>query len=112
MNKNEVLFTSITYDKGWEILIDGKRADYSSISDSLICLNVPEGTHTIEFKFVPQGLKLGVIISCGSLISIILYLIIKNKLIKLTRVKPKEEFDFNDKQINYYSVIEDKKTQE
>ena len=58
-----LLFTSIPFDTGWKAYIDGKETDISSFKDALISIKVPEGTHTVEFKFFPKGLSIGLIIS-------------------------------------------------
>ena len=74
-NKN-TLYTSIPYDKGFEILVDGKRQEPKKVFDTLISLELEKGKHEIEFKYTPRGLKEGTIMS---LIGIGLFIITKRK---------------------------------
>lgn len=58
-----VLYTSIPYDEGWKVSIDGKEVPKIKLMDSLIGISVPRGVHEVEFKFTPMGLYLGTMIS-------------------------------------------------
>lgn len=60
--KDSVLFTSIPYEKGWSVKIDGTSADVLAVADSLLAVEVPAGTHTIVLRFFPQGLAIGLIL--------------------------------------------------
>ena len=42
--------------------------------DTFISIPLDKGSHVIEFKFIPRGLILGSIISCLSIITLIIYL--------------------------------------
>lgn len=72
-NKDNVLFTSIPYEKGWSVYVDGKKVDKLKINDGFIGVELEKGDHVIEFKFWPTGLKIGIIISLSSLTILILY---------------------------------------
>ena len=63
VKNKEILYTSIPYDKGFKILVDGKEQKPIKILDALIGLELEEGPHIIEFKYIPRGLKEGTIIS-------------------------------------------------
>ncbi len=78
----KVLFTSIPYEKGWTILVDGKKVDYYPIFDSFIGLNLEVGEHEIEFKFVPPLFKLGLIISIIASLLFILYIRFEKNIVK------------------------------
>ncbi len=69
---DKTIFTSIAYDEGWKVFIDGIETDFYKIADSYIGFDIKGGNHKIEFKYYPKGLKLGVIISVFSVISIII----------------------------------------
>ena len=53
----------LPYEKGFEILVDGSRTEYSAYRDSLIKIHVDEGDHHIFIKYFPPGLKVGLSIS-------------------------------------------------
>lgn len=78
-NSKNVLYTSIPYDEGWTVSIDGKEVPKIKLLDSLIGVNVPTGVHEVEFKFVPEGLRLGSIISIVALGVIIIGGLYKKK---------------------------------
>lgn len=60
-----LLFTSVPYEDGWTATIDGERADIVPISDALIALDIPEGTHTLRLDYVTPGVGAGIAISCA-----------------------------------------------
>ena len=62
-----VMYTSIPYDSGWSVYVDGKEAETSSINDAFLCAHVPAGEHRIELKYCPPGFVPGLIISIVSL---------------------------------------------
>lgn len=80
-----VFYTSIPYDAGWTVKIDGKeiaREDYISLVDAYLCFNLPAGEHTVELSFMPRGLVVGGVISVMTIIAIILAAILFAKLRK------------------------------
>ena len=72
MPEGKTLFTSIPYDEGWKVYVDGKKARYVPILDAFIGIDMTPGHHEIEMKYVPRGLYLGLIVTG---ISIILFII-------------------------------------
>lgn len=83
--ENEILFTSIPYDVGWSVYLDGEKVDESEIvkiSDAFLGVKVSEGKHNITFEYEIPGLKTAFIFSiCFSAILIILYVLNKKKLL-------------------------------
>ena len=65
---SSVMFTSIPYDKGWIVKVDGKVVETRKIWNSLLGFAITNGEHTIELSFIPEGWKIGVGISIVSLI--------------------------------------------
>ena len=73
-----LLYTSIPYDEGWTVKIDGKKVEYVKILDGLIGVDVyteefSEGEHVIELKYKVPGLMVGIVISFLALVSCIAY---------------------------------------
>jgi hypothetical protein len=67
------VFSQIYYPYGWQAFIDGKKADYLRADYALRAMVIPAGKHTIEFRFDPQTLKTGRLISLiGSLLVVLL----------------------------------------
>ncbi len=72
--ENTLFFTSIPYDKGWTVKVDGVEIaedDYIALQDAYLCFNIPAGEHEIEISFMPQGLLLGAGISVLTVIALI-----------------------------------------
>ncbi len=59
----QMMFTSLSYDSGWKVRIDGEKVDTFALGDGLLCFAVPEGEHTVQMTFLPTGLIAGIIIS-------------------------------------------------
>ncbi len=66
MPEYKTMFTSIPYDKGWKILVDGEETEYYAIGKAFIGVDMIPGIHTVEMIYIPVGLKLGIIISVAS----------------------------------------------
>ncbi len=60
---NGMMFTSIPYDGGWKVLVDGEEVDTFALGDGLLCFAVPSGTHTVTMKYFQSGLLPGLIIT-------------------------------------------------
>lgn len=72
LDDNMYVYTSIPYDKGWHVYIDGKEVETESLEDTLLIFKCESGIHNIRFKYrAPYG-TLGKIISLLTLIGIII----------------------------------------
>ena len=64
---NQMIMTTIPYDEGFTILLNGESIPYEKTLDSLICFTIEEaGDYTLEFVYRPKMLVLGAAISCAS----------------------------------------------
>lgn len=73
-DKDSLFFTSIPYDKGWTVKVDGTEIaedDYIALQDAYLCFNLPAGEHSIEISFMPQGILLGAGVSALTVIALI-----------------------------------------
>ncbi len=69
-----VLMTSIPYDDGWTVYVDGSEVQPEMIKDTFLGISITSGAHNIRLCFFPKGLKLGMAISGGSLLLFLLLL--------------------------------------
>ena len=51
------VFSEVYYPKGWNVYIDGNKADYIKVDYVLRGMAIPADKHTIEFRFEPQTYK-------------------------------------------------------
>ncbi len=83
-----VLYTSINYDEGWSVYIDGvklNKSDYARIGNALLGVPITAGHHTVSFKYFPQGMFFGIAISIITLaIFVVLLMLIRMKTFAFT----------------------------
>ncbi|MBP1562928.1 MAG: YfhO family protein [Oscillospiraceae bacterium] len=102
--QSRALFTTIPVEEGWSAELDGQPCTIASaVNDSLLCLNVPAGEHTIKLTFFPAGMKTGLIMTAAGvgmlLIMIALSLILKHvkrKKALTEQVSAEQDFDENE----------------
>ena len=73
------IYTSIPYDEGWNVYIDGERTDTFLIGNSLLGFDINDGDHEITLVYKIPYFKTGMGISIGSLSVIIGYAVLKKK---------------------------------
>ncbi|MBR6871964.1 MAG: YfhO family protein [Ruminococcus sp.] len=90
---NEYLFTTIPYEEGWLITVNGKDVKPEKSLDSLIMIPLEEGENTVEMEFSPNYFKLGIIVSIVGLLILLLIGFVEYKNGKLLhRLFVKAEF--------------------
>lgn len=62
-NSNEELITSIPYDAGWKVFVNGKEEEVQKVFNSFIAINLPDGESKVELKYICPGLNIGISIS-------------------------------------------------
>jgi uncharacterized membrane protein YfhO len=78
--KDGILFTSLAYEPGWEIYIDGVLTEQVPLlSDALIGVPITKGLHTVEMKFFPHYLNYGILISIFSALAVLMIFIYERK---------------------------------
>lgn len=71
------VFSEIYYDKGWNVYVDEKKANYVRVNYVLRGMSLPAGKHNIEFRFEPTSYQKGNTISLlSSIIGSIFILIV------------------------------------
>ena len=67
--KANAIFTSIPYEGGWTIKVDGVETSYTKGAGALVTFKVyGAGTHTITMSYTPPGFVIGLIISICALL--------------------------------------------
>ena len=73
-----ILYTSIPYDSGWTVYIDGakvKEEDIHQIGQAMLGVNIQRGSHTVEFEYKAKGLSSGIIVSLITLLGLVLIIL-------------------------------------
>ncbi len=75
-----VMFTTIPYEPGWNITVDGEKVQPVKLLDSLIGIELSAGEHEIKMNFWPSYLTLAIVVSLvgASLIALIFICEYKN----------------------------------
>lgn len=77
---DSLLVFTIPYDKAWTILLDGEPAEPRMVQDCLMAISVPEGSHTLEMRYIPAGFVPGAVITGAALLVLIgLCILIRRK---------------------------------
>ncbi len=63
VKKDNLMYTSVPWEKGWKVYVDGKRAEIKLIFDAFIGVELTEGEHEIELVYSPGHIYLAVAIS-------------------------------------------------
>lgn len=95
-DRDGILYTSIPYEKGWSVKVDGKTQDIiplgvvypdptdpdnpdKSLEGGMCCVALTKGEHTIEFSYTPAGFKPGLLIFIVALITLIFFWVCTSK---------------------------------
>lgn len=66
--ENCILYSSIPYDEGWSVYIDGVKAETFKIGNCQLGVMVKPGEHTVEYVYRPKMLAAGAGISAATLL--------------------------------------------
>ncbi len=69
--ENGILMTTVPYDNGWTVKVDGKKVETFGVANAMLAVNMSSGKHTVEMSFCPTWFWLGVCISVLSLVTLI-----------------------------------------
>lgn len=77
--ENCILYSSIPYDEGWSVYIDGEKAETFKIGDCQLGVMIKPGEHTVEYVYRPKMLSAGAGISAVTLLCTAAFLVFKIK---------------------------------
>ena len=79
-NENSAILTTIPYDSGWRIYVDGERVDSYKCLDALMAFDIEtSGEHTVELKYRPTVYIIGMAVSVISILALALDICRKRK---------------------------------
>ena len=82
---NKLIF-SMPYDEGWNVFVDGQKVTTEKALDCLMSINISQGNHIIEMKYVPKGFIVGLILTISGIIILIsIYIIERIRIKKLLK---------------------------
>ena len=68
-DREALLMTSIPYDPGWSVTLNGEKAEITAVDGALVAVRLPEaGNYELEFSYTPPGLNAGILLSIAGLV--------------------------------------------
>ena len=84
--KDQMILTSIPYDEGWNVYVDGEKVETYETLDALLAFDIEKsGIHELELKYMPKQYVVGTIISVLGIltfIGLIVFTIVRKKVFK------------------------------
>lgn len=74
-----VFFTSIPYDEGWEIFIDGQKQETKKAAGYFLSCPIEKGEHEITLRYTVPGIKTGAVMSLMSLLTAAMWLLFEHR---------------------------------
>lgn len=111
-NDATTVFTTIPFDKGWQVYVDGKKVEINETLDALISFDVTPGTHSIEMFYRSDAMVNGAIITAIGLLIFILIIVFEKKLaIMYHKIMPKDGIENVIEDNSIIDVVEDDTTE-
>ncbi len=109
-NGKNTVFTTIPYDKGWHVFVDGEEIETFEVLEAVIGFDVPDGEHTLEMRYYSDAMVNGTIITAIGLSVFLLILIFEKKLkVLYTKIMPKDVVYVDNSEESY--IIDDSEIQ-
>lgn len=86
---NELVLTTLAFDKGWKVYVDGVETETTKAFGSLVSFYIDGDvgeTHTVEILYRPNTLSIGLSVSAFFIVLFLLILIFEKKLKKNRRL--------------------------
>ena len=69
------VFSEMYYQPGWQAYIDGEKAAHVRADYVLRAMNIPQGEHTVTFKFEPEVIQTGGTIALASTLILVILIL-------------------------------------
>ena len=78
--ENACIQTTIPYDEGWKIYVDGEPVEIYKTFDALVAFDIEaDGQHTIKMTYMPTKIIIGAAISIASISAFALICFLERK---------------------------------
>jgi uncharacterized membrane protein YfhO len=79
LEKEEMLFLSIPYDKGWKLTVDNQPVPTEMVNEGFIGAMIPKGEHQIELQYHQPLVNVGLIITILCWGTLLILMVTSNK---------------------------------
>lgn len=105
-SKDCVMLMGMPYDEGWTVTLDGEEVELINHGTHIMMFAVPEGEHTLEMRYFPEGLKAGLFVTVATILVMVLVLFL-SKMMKIREEEMlKEEAEKNAMENSVSEVVE------
>jgi len=88
---NSLVYTSIPYDDGWHVYVDGEEVNKIKIGDSLLAFYVSDGYHNITMKYKIKYFIPSLLLTLLAIIILIIDKFFKEKILNIFKSKKKKQ---------------------
>lgn len=81
-DKDSYLYLSVPVDDGWDVLVNNKKAEVKSFGNCLYAIKLHSGTNKITMRYHTKHQKLGIGLTAGAILFIIVSAIVRKKYCK------------------------------
>lgn len=78
-DKDNLLFLSDEYRRGWTATLDGKESKVYRTNYIFRSVFVPKGKHVVEFQYLSQSLREGLILTLSGVVGIVIYFFLSSQ---------------------------------
>lgn len=71
--EGQVMMTSIPYEDGWTVKVDGKKVEPVKLLNALVGVPLEPGEHEVTMTFTPPGWNIGLICLAAGIVALILF---------------------------------------
>ena len=89
---DEVMFTTIPYDEGWNVYVDGKKVETYRVCSALLAFDITEGTHTIEMRYRSKEMEYGLLFCVIGTLLFAGWIVLDQLVLKKRRVGKHEQW--------------------
>jgi len=86
ISKDKVLCVSVPYSKGWSAFVDGKKVEILRGNYMFMAIPLKSGHHEIELRYCSPGIKLGALVSLGSIFLLVVLILNNCKSVKKAKI--------------------------
>ena len=81
---DQLIMTTIPYDEGWQVYVDGEKVEILEAADALIAFYIDDaGNHDVRFVYRSNSFVFGLIITCIGIASFVCIIVFEDKLKRL-----------------------------
>lgn len=84
------LILSIPGEDGWKVLLNGEEVEYELFGGALMAFDLEPGHYELEMTYVPEGSRMGIAVSAGSVLLFVIVMLWRRRKIRLTPSLPQE----------------------